>query len=46
MEMFPMAQDCIIAFLQIPLINTSLVFLNSKMPSFLTDTICSYVTVL
>lgn len=34
MEMFPMAQDCVIAFLQIPLINTSLVSLNSKMPSF------------
>lgn len=34
MEMFPKAQDCVIAFLQIPLINTNLVFLNSKMPSF------------
>lgn len=34
MEIFPMAQDCVIAVLQIPLINTSLVFLNSKMPSF------------
>lgn len=33
-KIFPMAQDCFIAFLQIPLINMSLVFLNSKMPSF------------
>ena len=33
-ETFPIAQDCIIAFLQIPQINMSLVFLNSKMPSF------------
>lgn len=32
--MFPIAQDCIIVFLQIPLINMTLVFLNSMMSSF------------
>lgn len=34
LSVLPMAQDCIIPFLWLLLINTSLVFLNTKMPSF------------